>query len=280
MDESIKDNNLSKDPTTAIIKYNPELFHNDKNIFLIYKKIQNLNGALFLITNLIPDTEILKANIRQQGLTNLSTVSSIVGTQSLNVATLQVINGQILYTASLLDIAFWTGLITEMNISILKTELAALNQLLNETIQKYKNKFFINSTFFQADLNELAPADSGVFSQRHFSANINSKDSFRNQALDTKGHYKRHSIKDTVKDISRGNNSQSISSKSSDSKNNRRQVILNLLAKKSNLSIKDFSAVIADYSEKTIQRELLALVDEGILKKEGERRWSTYSLAQ
>jgi len=44
------------------------------------------------------------------------------------------------------------------------------------------------------------------------------------------------------------------------------------------LSVKDFTRVIKDCSEKTIQRELLDLVEKGIVKKEGERRWSRYSL--
>ena len=44
------------------------------------------------------------------------------------------------------------------------------------------------------------------------------------------------------------------------------------------MNVKDVLGVVAGVSEKTIQRELLALVDEGILKKEGERRWTLYSL--
>ena len=43
--------------------------------------------------------------------------------------------------------------------------------------------------------------------------------------------------------------------------------------------IKDVSPLIKGCSEKTIQRELLSMVKSGILKKEGEKRWSKYSLA-
>jgi DNA-binding transcriptional ArsR family regulator len=58
----------------------------------------------------------------------------------------------------------------------------------------------------------------------------------------------------------------------------RRDAILSLLRKQSKVNVKDVLGVVAGVSEKTIQRELLALVDEGILKKEGERRWTLYSL--
>lgn len=59
----------------------------------------------------------------------------------------------------------------------------------------------------------------------------------------------------------------------------RSQRILAIVKAKGIVSIGDVSAVVTDCSEKTIQRELLALVDRGVLKKEGERRWSTYRLA-
>ncbi len=59
----------------------------------------------------------------------------------------------------------------------------------------------------------------------------------------------------------------------------RRARILALLQTRERVSIKDVVREITDCSEKTIQRELAALVAQGVLKKEGERRWSTYTLA-
>jgi len=62
-------------------------------------------------------------------------------------------------------------------------------------------------------------------------------------------------------------------------KNSRQSVIINLLKRKKEIMIKDVSPLIEGVSEKTIQRELLSMVADGILKKEGEKRWSKYSLA-
>ncbi len=61
-------------------------------------------------------------------------------------------------------------------------------------------------------------------------------------------------------------------------KNDRRTIILALIKQKPALGVKDFTKSIPAVSEKTIQRELLAMVAEGLLVKRGERRWSTYSL--
>ena len=59
----------------------------------------------------------------------------------------------------------------------------------------------------------------------------------------------------------------------------RREAILSVIRNKGRASIKDISTLIRDVSEKTIQRELLALISLGMVLKQGERRWSTYSLS-
>ncbi len=63
-------------------------------------------------------------------------------------------------------------------------------------------------------------------------------------------------------------------------KNSRQNIIITILKRKKEIMIKDVSPLISGCSEKTIQRELLAMVQAGILRKVGEKRWSRYSLAQ
>ncbi len=53
---------------------------------------------------------------------------------------------------------------------------------------------------------------------------------------------------------------------------------MSIVKEKGNISVKDISDRIKDFSEKTLQRELLKMVAKGVLNKEGERRWSRYSL--
>ncbi len=61
-------------------------------------------------------------------------------------------------------------------------------------------------------------------------------------------------------------------------KNSRQSIIIAILKRKKEIMIKDVSPLIHGCSEKTIQRELSAMVHGGILKKIGEKRWSRYSL--
>jgi len=52
--------------------------------------------------------------------------------------------------------------------------------------------------------------------------------------------------------------------------------ILDFVLKNKRVSIKEIAAVVRDCSEKTIQRELALLIQQGLVKKAGERRWSVY----
>ena len=58
----------------------------------------------------------------------------------------------------------------------------------------------------------------------------------------------------------------------------RRTRIVTILEAKGESTIKDISEIITDVSEKTIQRELNAMIEEGQVIRQGERRWSKYSL--
>ncbi|MCA9360338.1 hypothetical protein H6785_01080 [Candidatus Nomurabacteria bacterium] len=58
----------------------------------------------------------------------------------------------------------------------------------------------------------------------------------------------------------------------------RAERIKTVLEAKPQATIKDISEVITDVSEKTIQRELNSLIEKGQVTREGERRWSKYSV--
>lgn len=65
---------------------------------------------------------------------------------------------------------------------------------------------------------------------------------------------------------------------SSSANQERGERIIGLLKDADGLGIKDIVNVITDCSEKTIQRELLSLIENGLVRREGERRWSRYFL--
>lgn len=60
----------------------------------------------------------------------------------------------------------------------------------------------------------------------------------------------------------------------------RAERIKTVLEAKPHATIKDISEIITDVSEKTIQRELNSLIEKGQVLREGERRWSRYSVSK
>ncbi len=61
-----------------------------------------------------------------------------------------------------------------------------------------------------------------------------------------------------------------------DNKNKRQEQILTFINDRKSAAIKDIATLFTDVSEKTIQRELGALVDSGQITKRGSKRWSIY----
>ena len=65
-------------------------------------------------------------------------------------------------------------------------------------------------------------------------------------------------------------------------KKERREIIIKIIKEKNTATITDIknsaSGVLISCGEKTLQRELISMVSDGVLKKVGEKRWSKYFL--
>ena len=59
----------------------------------------------------------------------------------------------------------------------------------------------------------------------------------------------------------------------------RRAKIIDFIKDRKRAGIKEIAHMFPGLSEKTVQRELLQLVRERVIAREGERRWSVYSIA-
>ena len=225
------------------------LFNNGDYLVFSFKKTEKIVSAIYLVTSLLKDNEPMKWELREGGMSLLSILMTLNGPESVDKnRLLQSFFTSSIQMISFLNISFVSGLVSEMNSSILVHEITSLVDYLkhNSISQAHPSGFIISDSFFAVD--HSAPS---------------SQDSF-------KGHI-------TAPKPNQTNKTNDVMIK--DKKDTRKNAIVSLLKKDSKLTIKDFVKVIADCSEKTIQRELIDLVEKGIVKKEGERRWSTYSLA-
>ncbi len=223
-------------------------FDKDSSFVFAYKKTEKLASATYMVTSLFSESEPMKWTLRKKVNELLSFMLGYKEVNQSNSSDFIVcVNTKILELVSLLEISQRGGLITSMNFSILKREFSILIDALGSAkiLPKEASHNTLSKTFFDVDGSVLNIKDRyGVLSHRV----------------------------DGIKDI------PILKSRDEFKRSNRQNIILNLLKKKNELTIKDISEVIKDCSEKTIQRELISFISAGVIKRTGERRWSKYSL--
>lgn len=245
------------------------VFGGDTHRAFIFKKTEKLVTAVYMITDFIKDTDPLKGKIRDAALSLLElNLDWGIVPPSERRELVKEYKSLALEIVSFSNVACYSGLISEMNFSILSREFNSLLSSFEKNGEAGGQPLILDPGFFSVP--EPEP------SRPQASSASDSAKGHSSRTLSVPQEAPRPSKKPEylpVKDI------ETKSYKPVESKDNRQATIIKLLSKKSGLSIKDFAESIKGVSEKTIQRELLAMVAAGVLKKEGERRWSTYSLA-
>lgn len=257
----------------------------------LYKKAEKLASALYIVTNLIPENEILRSLLREK---SINIFSDIMQFQKMSFTKERLINNlkdkpissdtmlsNIVEIISLLEIANVSGYISEMNFSILSREYIDLGALIKTRkedivsggIRLSKNFFDVRNLYETHTLKQTALNNKNIKDNKKTEniTKINKKDIYKTN-LQNKNFIKDITIKKKKENIKYPKNMDIRHS-------SRRSIILELLQNKSFIRVKDAIDAVQGCSSKTLQRELLSLVDEGILKKEGERRWSIYKLA-
>ncbi|PIR70281.1 MAG: hypothetical protein COU46_02395 [Candidatus Niyogibacteria bacterium CG10_big_fil_rev_8_21_14_0_10_42_19] len=110
---------------------------------------------------------------------------------------------------------------------------------------------------------------SGVLKQNNNLADM------KNDRADRNGYVARNGSNGLSNGLSNGNGSQN---GNGNGNGVRRERIMEALKQKDWLSVGDLKNHFEGLSEKTIQRDLVHMVGEGVLKKEGDKRWRKYSL--
>lgn len=219
-------------------------------------KSQKLATAIYLITGFFSDNEPLKWKLRDLS-SRLISVSLLVNDNyfkhNSGVSEMRTIITEI---TSLLLVLKQAGLISDINYSIINQEFSSLLSSVSPSEEfepfgemRIKRSFFSTPEIAEKGVEHMIdptptsrPAPKGI----------------------------KDKTAEDLKDFS------VVAVK----KNGRQSIIINLLKRKKEIMIKDVSPLIDGCSEKTIQRELISMVHNGILNKVGEKRWSRYSLAR
>jgi predicted HTH transcriptional regulator len=162
------------------------------------------------------------------------------------------------------ELANLAGLVSPMNFKIIISEITKVLSLI-ENLSNFKTT-----------------SQSVVLTEEFFKisdAQQEEKIAKKTEAILSEYKPTSHALSLTTKPIQSSTRQPSpIKDNSQNVKDKRQESIISLLKKRHQLGIKEFAVNIKGCSEKTIQRELTELVAKGVLKREGERRWSVYSL--
>lgn len=251
-------------------------------------KTDKIVAAIHMVTDCIEDNEPIRYKLRSLSVELASEVHEMVHTPARDrgflFVEIEIIATEIM---SFLSIARSVRLVSEMNADILLRELSANTErmrtwtetgLYDASDQSFTQAtkpvdFTLNESHFAIpNPAPLMPPAQQVSSVQYNSTNHTPA---QQPATSHKGQVPK------TMPVSIQQKQQVEDNKKFDfaMKLNRRNAILKIIKDKKEVTIKDISTLIADCSEKTIQRELTNLVQEGVLKKVGEKRWSKYMLA-
>lgn len=211
-----------------------------------YIRSERILAAIYLLTKKTPDTEIVRNKVRESGHALLQSAMSLKdGVRQLQNETIGAIHAHAREIVSYTGILVLAGYVSKTNADILVGAIDDLVAFVNST----KSPGFSEPHILERD--DLSP-------QRKLS--VHDVPTAVTHQLIPKRPQPRKPFKQALKEGSR------------------RDTILSVLRLGGAYGIKDIHSQVPGCSEKTIQRELAALVGDGVVKKEGEKRWSRYSI--
>ncbi|MDE1919526.1 MAG: DeoR family transcriptional regulator [Patescibacteria group bacterium] len=226
------------------------IFEKDIRRVFIYKKAERLAKAISLISPAFEGNSSLRDRI------GVLTMSLIDAAMLPPIQTRAVLSRELLSLSSVLSMARISGILSPMNADIISHEAHAL---LKEIALYEEPRLLLDEPM---TLSEIAKNTSKKEAAKTSSPKrVLQRRNPPASHADDKGH---------IKDTEGAEHTQI---------KDRREAVLSVIKNKGKASIKDISTLIRGVSEKTIQRELSALVSAGIVLRQGERRWSTYSLS-
>ena len=233
-------------------------------------RAQKIVAALYLLTNHIDIENPLRLEIRTAATQMLKLV--LLGSK------IDDVKNTIL---SFLSVAVLTKEVSHENASIIETELATLRVHHVQVSEPVLSHIFITDKDHALvegketlKAQEVSSLKSPEIRQHVSLPELRESNPIKETLVIQKA-----KINDMANQSIRGQVIDNNVSNKKDEKKARRGRVLEYLSKTELRSIKDISKFFTDCSEKTIQRELNDLVDDKIIVRVGDRRWSTYKLA-
>lgn len=275
-------------------------------------KSQKITTAIYMITDLVPNDDPLVQQLRTHAVEVMNTLHLLTTLpQAQRVQVLSEASTFIYGLSSYLHVLHHTAKVSSMNYTLITNELSALQDHLNLLLTKnlpydrkqrssqVVNEFSFSEDFFRTSSesgdtpstikdtprpSSVSVKDSNKRSEKSVkdtsSDSIKDTSQLRTTKRETDNHASPQATTEKKEKRSTASTSKGHSSKKTNAaKELRHENILKILKQKKDAQIGDITSLITDCGSKTIQRDLIELVNQGLVSKEGDRRWSVYNLA-
>jgi hypothetical protein len=207
----------------------------------ISRRLIRLVIAVYRVTDFFDEKEPIKYGLRTTGVELLRGSMSFIHPENIiKQELLRDIKDGLNTLYVQCDVLEYSRIVSEMNSKLLKDEIMSLITLVE------------NSSFNGNLMVDVGQLNKGI------SWPVTVDQSFNSKVDTPKENY--------------GHNNPLLA-------NGRKTTIIDYLKLKGSASIKDLTSVVKGCSEKTIQRELGALINMSVIRKEGDKRWSRYLIA-
>jgi len=233
-----------------------------------YKRTERIAAAVYLVTNNVRYDEPLRQRIRSIGHEMLTQVLALrSGFRSAGHERISGLVAHVRELATHVELLCVAGYLSRQNATILVQAVDELGQFITSS----QRSALSEELSFQRD--DFVPY-SGKVDNR---AELASERMPRNVPDErTAGFVNRRQRRASgLKEERQG--SENINAKrQKEAHEERRRTILDILKRSGPLGIKDITSNIVGCGEKTVQRELLFLIQKGTVRKKGAKRWSRY----
>jgi hypothetical protein len=245
---------------------NSNTFISDRFVDL-QSKTQKIVTALYMVSDLIGAKDPIRKELRSQAVLVNSLVASLL-VQSPSRA-----RKTITETQNYIDTIINLLKVSDMNFKIIVDSLIFVRDDLNQKYALLNKESATSSSFHNRGVQEFVLPD---FISKDTSQYTHPKKAPEGEAPKIKTFVIKDKQASVIKDKMSVIKDMKVSDKSL---SQREEKILAIITEKKEVSVSDVSTQFPEISEKTIQRMLIKLVEEGKLGKTGEKRWSRYSLA-
>lgn len=230
------------------------IFEKDIRRVFIYKKAERLAKALHLVAPAFSESVSLMNRIDTIAIGLID--AAVLPPGSARTA----LSRELLALSSVLSVARTGGMLSVMNVEIITREA---HILLQEVAGYEEPRLFLDE----------APTLSSI------AKSAQKKEVLQSSHAPTPKQVVQHLSKERTTPAPAKRHIKDTQNAPTGAVKDRREAVMSVIRSKGSVSIKDISTMIRGVSEKTIQRELSALIESGSVLKQGERRWSVYSIA-